>query len=168
MKLKLTLCALLITAAACGSGSRDAAKPDEAPQEPPAVAAAASLNGTYKMAHTISVLDEDPDATQEVQDCAFIETMPDGGLKFELGLIGDRDKRCSLDGVAEPNGEDRWSYVENVEDDMCNMEIIRLNDRIMFKEIEGSCSPLFCGAGLSFESAEFMFDSVTPGDTCQP
>lgn len=163
MKLQIALIALLLTVAACG-GDKAAAKPDAKPAE--AAKPAASLDGTYKMSHTVGVIDEGDEGTQ-VEDCLFVEASG-ADLKFELGVVGEADHRCSMNGVAKAAGENVWSHVEDMDGTRCELKITLFEDRFEVVDVEETCREQFCGARASIGTTLFARNMQTPGDTCQP
>jgi hypothetical protein len=147
-------------------------QPSETPEEttPPAEADVPapepSIEGGYAWNHIIEVYDGEEGADEEVTDCLALKKEGED-LSFAFELVQTNAHTCSMNGVAKADGENRWVYEENNEEDgfACRLEIVVTDTAIELKDSE-DCRSYYCGArgyidGSSFERATRRADDFS-------
>ena len=125
-----------------------------------------SIEGGYAWNHIVEVFDGEEPADEEVTDCLSIKQgdEPDR-ISFAFELVHTNAHTCSMSGVATADGENRWVYIEENEEEgfSCRLEIVASDKTIELKDPSG-CRDYYCGARGYIDGASFERSTHRPDD----
>ncbi len=126
---------------------------------------ASKVEGTYLYDHAVMVIDHSEEAESGwvetmVTDKLVVEKLSRRKIKFAMDTWFTNGHSCYMEGTAKKIAKNKFLHIgeKTFDGDKCRLEIIKDNNGIEFKDIEGHCKWNNCGMRGYIDGTRFDFE----------